>query len=370
MNRRKLIERISLGGLALAVPSAVYAFDKSENYMQTKSSIATNPALSSVPGTEQYSGTPLDQNGYFMNEEFPFWPSTKDVLKWKVIDSNPYKQQKENDSGRLEVVKHASLDNVSDNSIVWLGHASFLIQLNGVRILIDPIFGEPGFLFKRFSDLPFNTDQFKDIDYILISHNHRDHCDKDTIELLATQNPAATWLCGLGLDHLFLKDWTGSDKIQAAGWYQQYQIDNASLKISFLPTRHWSRRGLSDTNKSLWGAFMIESLGKRIYFGGDSGFGNHFRKVPELFGKVDFYLAGIGAFAPRWFMAPSHMHPEEAAKACNDIQPRNMLPMHFGTYDLSDEPLMEPARLIQELKENGAFDSNLVMPAVGEVLNI
>src|SRR5690606_40039575 len=134
---------MSLGGLALAVPSAFYAFNKSENFMQKKSSTTTNPTLFSVPGMEKYAGTPVDQNGYFMNEEFPFWPSTKDVFKWKVLDSNPYKQQKENDNSRLEVFKHNSLDHISDNSIVWLGHASFLIHLNGMRILIDPLFGEP-----------------------------------------------------------------------------------------------------------------------------------------------------------------------------------------------------------------------------------
>ena len=87
-----------------------------------------------------------------------------------------------------------------------------------------------------------------------------------------------------------------------------------------------------------------------------------------MFGSIDYYLAGIGAFAPRWFMAPSHMHPEEAVIACTEIQAKNFIPMHFGTFDLSDEPLLEPARLIQELKKDNTLKSNLLMPAVGEVV--
>jgi L-ascorbate metabolism protein UlaG (beta-lactamase superfamily) len=163
-----------------------------------------------------------------------------------------------------------------------------------------------------------------------------------------------------------LKKWTNSEKIQAAGWYQQYNIQTQGLNIYYLPSRHWSRRGLTDTNTTLWGAFLIESNNRKIYFGGDSGYGSHVRKVRELFGEVDYYLAGIGAFAPRWFMGPSHMHPEEAVRASNELQPKNLLPMHYGTFDLSDEPLLEPGRIIRHLKENQVIQSNLVMPAVGE----
>jgi L-ascorbate metabolism protein UlaG (beta-lactamase superfamily) len=337
--------------------------------MPEKSALTTNPQLTPVPGMESYPGTPLDQKGLYINEEHPFWPNMGDLIKWKM-GTNPYKEEKENDTRKLPIHTITSLDVVSDNSITWLGHATFLIQLNGVRMLIDPVLSEPGFFLKRYTELPLDKGELKNIDYILVSHNHRDHCDKDSIELLAKQNPDATWLCGLGLDTLLLKDWTGSSKIQAAGWYQQYLLNGAPLNISYLPTRHWSRRGLSDTNKSLWGAFLIEGNGKKIYFGGDSGYGSHTRKVHELFGEVDYYLAGIGAFAPRWFMAPSHMHPEEAARSANEMKAKNFLPMHFGTFDLADEPMLEPARLIKELKEENGLISNLVIPAIGEVVPV
>jgi len=322
MKRRKFISSLSLAAAGVGISTTAYTMNKSEHYMPVKTCVINNPILAAVPGMEDYEGTPLDGKGLFINEEFVFWPKMGELIKWKT-SSNPYKQEKKNYTDKLEINKRSSLDDLADNSITWLGHASYLIHLGGVRILIDPILTEPGFFLKRNSALPFDLADFKNIDYILISHNHRDHCDKESIELLAKQNPEADWLCGLNLDKLLLNKWTGSNKIQAAGWYQQYHLESTGLTISYLPTRHWSRRGLMDTNASLWGAFMIEFNGKKIYFGGDSGYGSHLSQVNKLFGKVDYYIAGIGAFAPRWFMAASHMHPEEVVQGCKDLQAEN-----------------------------------------------
>ncbi len=368
MKRRKFIRRISLAAVSVAVPTSAYSIHKSERYLPVKTSYTRNATFAPVPGTEDYPGTPRDQKELFMNEEQVFWPKLSDLLKWQT-SANPYKAEKKDSTHRLRVIRRDSLDELPDNSITWLGHASFLIHISNIRLLIDPVLTSSTFL-KRQSDLPLSTNVFRDIDYILISHNHRDHCDKESIELLAKQNPEATWLCGLGLDTLLLNKWTNSKKIQAAGWYQQYPLNNSLLQIAYLPTRHWSRRGFGDTNASLWGAFLIQSQNKKIYFGGDSGYGSHLKKVDALFGPVDYYLAGIGAFAPRWFMSPSHMHPEEVAQSSNELRPKYLLPMHYGTFDLSDEPLLEPARLIQQLKKENAFTATLLLPAVGEIIKI
>lgn len=369
MERKKFLKNLSLAAAAMAVPTSVYSLNKNEQHQPVQVSTTRNPALPYVPGAEDYPGTPVDQKGLFMNEEHVFWPKMWDVWKWQ-LSSNPYKEEKKYSAARLRVTTRNTPDELPDNSITWLGHASYLIHLGGLRILIDPVLTQPGFFLKRYSELPFEISQFQNIDYILISHNHRDHCDKESIQILDRQNPEATWLCGLELDNRLLSKWTNSKKIQAAGWYQQYRLKNSSLKVAFLPARHWSRRGLFDTNASLWGAFLLESNGRKIYFGGDSGYADHFKRVPELFGEIDYYLAGIGAFAPRWFMAPSHMHPEEAAMAANELQAKNLLPMHFGTFDLSDEPLLEPAKLIKQLKAENAFAANLDLPAVGEAVEM
>lgn len=369
MKRRTFINGLTLAAVGAAIPSTVFSLHRTDQYMPVKSFTTFNPSLAAVPGMENYEGTPVDKKGLFMNEEYAFWPKMGELIKWKT-SKNPYKEEKKNYTDSLKVKKRSSLDEIADNTITWLGHASYMIHLGGLRILIDPVLTEPGFFLKRNSELPFLANDFIHVDYILVSHNHRDHCDKESIELLSKLNPEATWLCGLGLDTLLLNKWTGSAKVQAAGWYQQYKLPHSGLVISYLPTRHWSRRGLSDTNKSLWGAFMLEYDGKKIYFGGDTGYSSHLEDVYNIFGEVDYYLAGIGAFAPRWFMAASHMHPEEVAQSCIDLHAKNLLPMHYGTFDLSDEPLLEPIKLMRELKEENAFTSNLISSALGEDINI
>jgi hypothetical protein len=208
MKRRKFIQRVSIGAVSLAIPASAYSIHTSESYMPILTSYTRNPSFSPVPGTESYPGTPRDQKERFMNEEHVFLPKMRDLLKWQT-STNPYKEEKKNDTRRLQVIFHQTLDEIPDNAITWLGHASFLIHLNGIRLLIDPVLTSSMFL-KRQSELPFKTQAFHDIDYILISHNHRDHCDKESIQLLAKQNPEATWLCGLGLDTLLLNEWTGS----------------------------------------------------------------------------------------------------------------------------------------------------------------
>jgi L-ascorbate metabolism protein UlaG (beta-lactamase superfamily) len=151
------------------------------------------------------------------------------------------------------------------------------------------------------------------------------------------------------------------------GWYQQFQgFEN--IKITYLPTRHWGRRLLRDTNKRLWGAFVIESETRSLYFGSDSGYGSHFKELSELFPNLDYAMLGIGAFQPEWFMQPVHMSPTEAIQAFHDSGAKHMIPMHHGTLDLSDEPAGLPMRLISQSHAEGKINGQLILPKIGETL--
>ncbi len=195
------------------------------------------------------------------------------------------------------------------------------------------------------------------VDYILVSHDHRDHCDEATIEQLTRKFPDAKLLVGLRMDEL-LNDWKPpNSEIQTAGWYQRFSLPTDKIKITFLPVRHWSRRGLFDTNARLWGGFVIEGAGKRIYFSGDSGYGSHYAELAELFPKIDYFIIGIGAYQPNWFMRANHNSPQEAFQGFLDSKADALVPMHFGRFDLSDEPPNEPLRLLKEkAAEAGATD--------------
>lgn len=315
-----------------------------------------------------WPGTPVDQKGRFVNDEFPFLPKTISLLRWQ-ISRNPFKEEKEADTSRLEVRDPTEFLNSSTDGILWLGHASFLVRLNGRNILIDPIFGKPPFV-KRFVDVPSPLEAIRQIDYILLSHDHRDHADETTLKQLAQKFPNATFLAGLGSEDLLAEWKTPTNQVQTAGWYQQFDTADEDLRFVFVPVRHWARRGLLDTNTRLWGGFVIRSGNRTIYFGGDSGYGRHYKEVGELFPQIDYFLIGIGAFEPRWFMEPIHNSPQDAIKAFNDSGAKVLIPMHYGTFDLSDEPPSMPLKvLLAEAKKIGLSDK--IKPfAINESLEI
>lgn len=327
------------------------------------SSYTSNPNLKTV--WDKWPGTPLDQNGDFINHHQPMTTGLRDVLRWQSRP-NPDKAAKKVDTFRLKVIQADSFIEDTSDGIVWLGHASYLIRLNGVLILIDPVFGSPSALIKRFSDLPISIEKLNKLDIILLSHDHRDHADEASMKTLARQNPKVQYLTGLKLDSLLYK-WTKSENIQAAGWYQQFDA-KFDLKITYLPSRHWGKRFIADTNERLWGGFMIEGKGKTIYFAGDSGYGPHFKEIAAVFPNIDIAMIGMGAFKPEWFMGPSHTSPSDAHKAFKDTGAKTLLPMHYGTFDLADEPIGEPFRQMTEIKAK--TNDHIVLLNVGEVFKL
>ncbi|HCZ37686.1 MAG TPA: Zn-dependent hydrolase [Cytophagales bacterium] len=246
--------------------------------------------------------------------------------------------------------------------IAWLGHASFFIQLSGIRILIDPVFGNLP-VGRRFSELPVDAEKLLNIDYILVSHAHYDHCSKKSLQLLATNNPQAKILCGLKLDELIHK-WV-NNPIETAGWYQQFNCKD-DLNITFLPSRHWANRSMFDVNTTLWGGFMIQVGNACIYYGGDSGYGSHFTDIGKLFPNIDVALIGAGAYSPTWFMSPHHQDPHHALKAFHDVGAQTFIPFHYGTFDSADEPMGEPEQILNRLNEEGAVKKQLKILKLGE----
>ncbi|PSL24981.1 L-ascorbate metabolism protein UlaG (beta-lactamase superfamily) [Chitinophaga ginsengisoli] len=326
----------------------------------------SNPDLSDMQLPFDWKGTPVDENGKFMNYEFPHKYSFSEFLKWR-LQRNPQKAEKETDRWIPDIVYNEDFLHSGKDCIVWFGHASFFIRLGGVNILIDPVFYNIP-LFKRRTPFPIDPAKLKGLDYILISHNHLDHCDKRSLRLLAQNNPQAIYLTGLKMEGL-LKKLTGNEQVQTAGWYQQYHTE-AHIKVFFLPARHWAKRGFRDLNNQLWGAFVIQAGGKTIYFAADSGYGSHFTDVGRIFPHIDYCIVGIGAYKPAFFMSQSHISPQDAVRAANDMHASVMIPMHYGTFDLSDEPLSDPLTTLKGLEKQGAIQGKLEVLKVGEALGI
>lgn len=323
-------------------------------------SYTSNPDLKTVlPG---WKGTPLDGDRRFINHEFPLELRFSDMLK-VVTEKNPQKEQKENNTWRIPVIKDDRFLNDTSDKIVMLGHATVFIQISGIKLLIDPIFGKlpTG---KRYSELPISPDKLLNIDYILVSHAHYDHCDKKSIKLLAKNNPKAKILTGLKLDKL-ISEWV-ENPIETAGWYQQYRLSDG-FEITYLPSRHWANRGLFDKNTTLWGGFLIKKGDKSVYFSGDSGYGSHFATIGELFPNIDVALIGAGAYSPAWFMAANHQSPQDAARAFRDTKARSFIPFHYGTFDLSQEPMGETEEILSKMNVEGKLSGELNLLKLGEV---
>ena len=333
-----------------------------------RSHYVSNPTLTTILPGNKWKGNILNRKGRFVSDNYPFQLPFKNIFKWQM-QRNPQKKEKKKEVWKLESTSDSSWLHTEEDCIVWLGHSTFYIRINGVGILTDPVFGNPYLLYKRKAIFPASTTSLlKKIDYVLITHDHRDHCDKKSLKTIAKSTVNVQYMVGLKMYPLIHRA-TGSNEIQAAGWYQKFKTDTTKIEIFFLPARHWSMRAPPfDVNKRLWGSFLIKSHKTTVYFSGDTGYGSHFMETGTLFPKTDYAIIPIGAYKPEWIMAPFHTSPEDAVKAFNEIGARNFIPAHYGTFDLADEPLSNPLTTLKVLNEKNAINGILKTPALGEVV--
>ncbi len=255
--------------------------------------------------------------------------------------------------------------------VTFVGHSSFLIQSGGANVLIDPVYARraspvsfagprraraPG---VRFDDLPA-------ISLVLLSHNHYDHCDLETLRRLEQRfHPPVVTPLGNGP----LLRSAGCRQIQEIDWWETASA--VRLPITMTPAQHFSARGPFDRNRALWGGFLIEAAGRRILHAGDSGYAPHFREVATRLGPIDLALIPIGAYEPRWFMKHIHMNPAEAVEAHLDLGARQSIGMHFGTFQLTPEGIDQPVReLANVLRDRGVPAERFRVLEVGESLSL
>jgi N-acyl-phosphatidylethanolamine-hydrolysing phospholipase D len=242
------------------------------------------------------------------------------------------------------------------NSLTWIGHATFLIRINGVNILTDPIWsahtGPLSFIGPpRLVKVPIQISELPPIDLVVISHNHFDHLDTPTLRQLAEQNPQTHFLVPADNAHI-LHD-VGITRVSELNWGDGWSIGD--LTITCLPAQHWSRRTPWDGNQSLWASWSVQSPDRHLYFAGDTAYQTHFKAIKDALGSPDIALLPIGAYQPVAMMKPSHLDPEEAVQAGLDLGARTIVSMHYGTYDLSDEPIDEPPLRFSQAAETAGY---------------
>ncbi|MED0964245.1 MBL fold metallo-hydrolase [Bacillus paramycoides] len=234
-------------------------------------------------------------------------------------------------------------NNFKKTTVTWIGHSTFLIQMNGLNILTDPVWTNKLKLVPRLTQPGLALDELPKIDIVLISHGHYDHLDFSSLRQL---NNDVLYLVPIGLKKLFTrKKFTN---VKEYSWWDSITIDEVAFH--FVPAQHWTRRSLFDMNTSHWGGWIIDNkiTSETIYFCGDSGYFKGFKEIGKRF-SIDIALMPIGAYEPEWFMKVSHVSPEEAVQAYLDINATHFIPMHYGTFALADET---PREAVTRLRNN------------------
>ena len=238
-------------------------------------------------------------------------------------------------------------DNGDAPTLTWIGHATMLIQLDGVNVLTDPQFSERASPVsfagpRRLNPPGLAFEALPRIDVVVISHDHYDHLDRPSVQqLAATHRPL--FLVPLGLKAWFAS--LGIERVTELDWWQSQRV--GAVAFTLTPVQHWSARTPFDTDRRLWGGWALAGRERRLFFGGDTGYYDGFREVGARLGPFDLAMVSISAYEPRAIMGMTHTTPEEALRVFTDVRARTFVAMHWGTFDLADEPLDEPPRRLR-----------------------
>ena len=245
------------------------------------------------------------------------------------------------------------------DGVWWLGHAAMLVKMGSKNVLIDPVLSQRASPLnfygpERKTPPPIDVEHLPNIDVILISHNHYDHLDKQTIDALLKRFPSLICMVPLGLKRWFIR--CGAIHVHELDWWEQRAVGD--VQIHFVPARHWSMRTPWDRNHSLWGGWVLTHLTDSFYFSGDSGYTPRLKEIGERLGPFSLAALPMGAYEPRWFMHSQHMDPADSVRLFQELGCQRAFGMHWGVFELADEALDAPPRCLREEIQRQGVDVN------------
>ena len=265
----------------------------------------------------------------------------------------------------IEKFNYINNYNADEVLMTWFGHSTILIQIHGMNILIDPMFSDVSSPFfigpKRFSNLPCNINDLPSIDIVIITHDHYDHLDYNSIKQL--NNKTTTFIVPLGIEKDLERFGISRDNVINMSWWEEVNING--LTIICTPARHNSGRFMIDNGKSLYCSFIFKDSYNTVFYSGDTGYGNHFKEIGKKY-NIDFSLLDSGQYNVK--SHGYHMFPEEAVEASIDLNSKLSMPVHWGSFVLSNHSFDDPAnRFVIKAKENKI---NYMVPKIGKTVNI
>ncbi len=302
---------------------------------------------------------------FFNPWEEPPTARFKEFMRWRT-SRNPWARAKRTPplAQVLDDSAERFLKLPESGRIAWLGHASLLVQIDGLCVLIDPILGRVGGVMPRKARAPMKAETLPHVDMVLLSHGHYDHLDAGSLKALSKRfGDELLFATPLGLS----KYLPGRCRRRLElDWWESIAL--AGVEIHLVPAQHWHKRTLADTNKALWGGWVVRGS-STVYHSGDTGYFGGFSAIGHRFPGIDVASLPVGAYEPRWFMKPQHMNPAESVQALRDLEAARMLAMHWGTFDLSDEPLDEGPRALEQalLAADLTPERALVLPHGGSL---
>jgi L-ascorbate metabolism protein UlaG (beta-lactamase superfamily) len=291
------------------------------------------------------------------------------LLRWRLSPRGTYTSEEEAfEPGYVPDLKTRIQALPKGDFVVWMGHGSFLLRLGGEYWLLDPMLSDRALLPKRQTAPALRQEELRTLPgdfHVVVSHNHYDHMDKATLEAL----PAASRVyVPLGLGQ-FVGEVTGKE-VREMDWWQTLEIGNG-IRLVCLPAQHWSLRIGQGRNTTLWASFLIETPGRTVYFGGDSGYFIGYREIGRRYPGIDVALLPLTAYHPRWFMHYAHMNAPEVLDAFDDLGASTLIPTQWGTFRLGNEPVGYPILdLRRTMKERGVDPSRALIMDIGQIVSL
>jgi len=280
-----------------------------------------------------------------------------ELWKWQSA-TNPFRAAKATPPAvEREADPLGALDALdAQGRLMWLGHASLLVEVDGVRVLVDPVFGSASPVVPRKVPAPVLPGALPPVDVVVVTHGHYDHLDRPSLRALGRRfGTDVLFVAPLGLGRSLPR---ACRRVVELDWWQQVQVRGVGVHL--VPAQHWHRRSPFDTNRVLWGGCVIAGS-RSVYHSGDTGFCQGFSVIGQVFPSLDAAVLPLGAYEPRWFMGTQHMNPAESVQGFVDLGARHFVGMHWGTFDLTDEPLDHGARtLLPELVSERGLDPDRV----------